>query len=246
MAIVLIGIDDTRNAAAPGTGKFSRGVCAEIVKRGGRSLGITRHQLFRDERISCKRHNRSVCLSIDWSGDLADLDSTIEKMRESAAQEARPAACIVLADAVPIEVIAFGEKATREVLSTSAAIALAKSAGIALRSLGRTELPSRGMIGALASVGLRAAGNNGWFHDLPGVRALNGLISRAELESLGVIVEHQMLADASIPPIDQPAYRTLDWVRPRLRNGIAVWTVEWDKEHHEWLPADRRGCWSME
>ena len=35
-------------------------------------------------------------------------------------------------------------------------------------------------------------------------------------------------------------YKTLNWVRPRLVGGRAVWPVEWSDDEHAWIPVDRK------
>jgi len=237
MPIALIGIDDTDNQTSPGTGKLARWLCADIVERGGRSLGITRHQLLLDDRIPYTTHNSGACLSIDWPGDVSELEFAMERIGQWAADGSDPGICIARAESVPATVMEFGRSAMREVLTMADAITLAKTASLNLRALGGS---GQGIIGALASVGLRASGNDGRFLDMPGLRELGEYVTRAQLNKLGIEVEHKSAVGISVPPIDAKVYRTMDWVRPTLHNAGAVWSVEWNQEQHEWVPIDRR------
>ena len=112
----------------------------------------------------------------------------------------------------------------------------ANAAGICLRALGGT---GQGIIGALGSVGLRAGGNEGRFLDLPGLRELGERARLAELERIGLGVHYEtaVVAGANAEGQHAPAERqdgmflTMNWVRPRLVGGRAVWPVRWSSRH---------------
>ncbi len=112
--------------------------------------------------------------------------------------------------------------------------ALAERAGVRLRGLGGT---CQGIIGALASVGQCAGGNDGRFLDLPGLRLLHGCVGRQRYEELGIRIEH---CTPDVSPGDNDKYETLDWVRPRLIGGEAVLLVEWSDARDAWVPVDRK------
>jgi hypothetical protein len=203
-----------------------------MVERGARPLGITRHQFLLDERIKYTTHNSGACVAVEWGGALRELDFAIELLAGWAAEGSDPGICICARDAVPREIMDWGWSATREVLTQQRAIALAAKHGILLKALGGS---GDGIIGAWAGVGLRAEGNEGRFLDMPGLRQLGEYAETGELADMGIEVEHR----TPVGP-GGARYKTLDWVRPRLVKGRAVWPVKWSKDEHAWVPVDRK------
>src|SRR5436305_6244907 len=62
---VLVAIDDTDNLDSPGTGRISRQLAQLLDERElGSALGVTRHQLFVDDRIPYTSHNSSACIAL--------------------------------------------------------------------------------------------------------------------------------------------------------------------------------------
>jgi hypothetical protein len=243
MAIVLIGIDDTDNHddTTPGTAKLSRRLVGELESRGARSLGISRHQFLLDQRIRCTLQNRGACLAIEWDGSLTELEFAADLIAEWSAQGSNPGICIASSDQCSSAIMKWGWSAMSEVLTRDRAMAIAHADGVNLRPLGGT---GDGVIGALAGVGLRADGNEGWFHDLPGLRSLGEFVELGELARIGIEVDHRLTntADSKLLQADGTAarYKTLNWVRPRLIDGRAVWPVEWSEDEHVWIPVDRK------
>jgi hypothetical protein len=240
MAIVLLGIDDTDNAENPGTGRLARRLGEELVQRGARPMGITRHELLQDPRIPCTRHNKAACIQIEWGGALSELEFMVDLVRQSAATGSDPGLCIAAADTVPPALIEWGIRATQELLTQDAAGELAAANKIFLRPLGGS---GDGIIGALAAVGLRAGGNHGRFIDLPGLRTLGESARADELDRMGIEVDH-VSPNEPIPA--SAAYKTMNWVRPRLSQGRPVWPVEWSDNEHAWIAVDRQKPHPME
>ncbi len=241
MPTVLIGIDDTDNDTSPGTGQLARRLAREIEQRGGKTLGITRHQFLLDDRIPYSTHNSGACIGVEWNHPIAELDFAFDLIRVWSAVGSDPGMCAVNARNVPPGVMRWGWAATREVLTQAGAFALASAHGIPLRALGGT---GDGIIGALASVGLRADGNEGRFLDLPGIRDLPDVVTAAQLADLGIEVSHQIPAGAeggnSSRGRNNARYITMNWVRPRLVQGKPVWPVEWSENEQAWIPFDRK------
>ena len=127
---------------------------------------------------------------------------------------------------------AFGQRAKQEVLAPGEAIDLARAVDFVLEGL---TGDGGGVIGSLAAVGLRAAGDDGRFLWLPGIRDLTGAYPAGELLRQTGIEAFHTLDGAEIPLGD-----TVDlgvWCRPILRGGRAVLLLE---------PADGRpGCWRV-
>ncbi len=240
MTTVLIGIDDTDNDTSPGTGQLARRLAQEIKQRGGKPLGITRHQFLLDERIAYTTHNSGACIAVDWAGALSELEFAIDLIAKWAAEGSDPGICIAARDAVPVGIMDWGWAATREVLTQHRAATLAQANGLCLRALGGS---GDGIIGALASVGLRADGNEGRFLDMPGLRMLAEFVEIRDLTELGIQVDHHVptgAADNAGTVRSEARYKTLNWVRPRLVRGRPVWPVEWSEDDHAWIPVDRK------
>ena len=113
---------------------------------------------------------------------------------------------------------------------------LAGDANIDLRPLAGTGL---GIIGALAAVGLRAAGNHGHFADLPGLRDLPETVSPQTLAAMGIILYH-----ADPPPntpTSTPPTKPSATSRPKLLAGQPVLPcIIGSNEHDAWIPLDRK------
>jgi len=234
MATIFIGMDDTDNESSPGTGRLARRLCAECIKRGMQTLGVTRHQFLVDPRIPYTSHNSGACIAIASDVGLDALDFAFDFVAHHSADGSDPGVCIELAESVPAEIIAFGTLATRKVVAANDAYQLARSAGMALRRLGGTGL---GVIGALACVGLRAGENNGRYIDLPGLRDLPDRVNYKSFAELGIELEYR---GSSRSPKPGDTYETLGWIRPRLIEGKPVLIVKWSEEHNAWIPVDRK------
>jgi hypothetical protein len=156
--VIYIGIDDTDVVGSPGTNQLARA----IVKRLG-SLAdgnvICRHQLFFDPRVPYTSGNGSASIQLPRGGEVptADLLDTIRGvMREWFVEGSDPG--LACAEHTSPEMIAFGERAKREVVTQADARAAADRSECHLEGLGGTN---QGIIGALSAIGLIAAGNDG-------------------------------------------------------------------------------------
>ena len=232
--ILLIGLDDTDNAASRGTGFLARSLAAECQQRGLRPIGVTRHQFLVDPRIPYTSHNSGACVAVEAAGGPGAAAFAMDFVAARAAPGSDPAVCIASASAVSAEVIAFGRAATSRVVEMAEALDLARRAGLALRPLGGSGL---GVIGAMASVGLRAEGASGRFIDLPGLRELLARVTLEAVARLGIRVQP---AEAGRTPRPTDACETLGWVRPRLVGGEPELPVQWSMQYNAWVPLDRK------
>jgi hypothetical protein len=245
VAIILIGIDDTDNATSPGTGRLARDLSGECQARRMRPLGVTRHQFLVDPAIPYTSHNSGACIAVNCPNP-DSLRFLPDFLASRAAEGSDPGLCIAAWHGHPAretcptcgnitpQIIAFAQQAARCILTMPSAFAAAKEARIALCGLGGT---CQGVIGALASVGMRASGNDGRFLDLPGLRQLQGCIRARDCLRIGVQIRHDS-PDRQPRPNDR--YETRDWVRPRLIDHRPVWPVQWSEQENAWIPIDRR------
>lgn len=240
----LVGIDDTDNLESRGTGYRARQLAAALAHRGMAPRGVTRHQLLVDPRIPYTSHNSSACIELEASDNR--LGEVVAICREFLLEESAPGSdaglCVAelqesgaagRAFAVPHleEIVDFGRRAKRTVVTAAEAERLAAARRLHLEGLTGTRI---GVIGALAAVGLRAGADDGRFLWMPRLRDLSGVHTAASLrETLGLdaIETEQGRAVAGGDRIDLG-----EWPRPLLRHGRSVLLVqEAGCEDYEWV-----------
>ncbi len=220
----LIGIDDTDNLDGPGTGHRVRQLAAELGTAGiAQPEGITRHQLLVSPEIPYTSHNSSACLTVQ--ADESRVEPLWAACKEFLLRESAPGSdaglCLAACESVGEAVQTFGARAKLEVLTQAEAILVAQTASLQLAGLTGT---GGGVIGALAGVGLRAAGNDGRFLWLPGLRELTGRLTVAQLRAQAHIEE---VCDTQGKALDLSEMVEVGaWLRPILQNGHSVLLVE--------------------
>jgi len=156
--MIFVGIDDTDILGSPGTNKLARLLLRSLQSEYESVLAI-RHQLLFDRRIPYTSKNSSASLLFRSSnnGSLDALASKIRRiMQDWFIAGSDPGLCV--AAHVPEEISEFGRRCQRDVVSQEEARRLAARHDIRLEGLGGSE---DGVIGALAAVGLVAAGEDG-------------------------------------------------------------------------------------
>lgn len=236
MTRYLIGIDDTDTTdknRSPGTTTLVRRL-ADWLRNDhlAEANSITRHQLFVNKRIAYTAHNSSACLSFEAAELEAVWETTRDFLTLESDRRSNAGMCLSDWDSVGADVIAWGHRAKREVVTLEEAQKLAASAG--LRAAGLKGSGS-GVIGALAAVGLRRDGNDGRFVWLPGLFDLLGRYSVAEILERTAIDRVCSLEEVDLPL--QELVEAGEWTRPVLRHGRAVLYVEETK--HGWSVLDK-------
>jgi hypothetical protein len=231
--MILIGIDDTDNAYSQGTGRLARLLSGECEKRGMRPLGVTRHQFLIDPAIPYTSHNSGACIAVETNDNIESTHFAFDFVSQRAAEGADPGVCIAQADAIKPYIVEFAKATTNRVVKIQDAFGLAGETSIELRGLGGT---SQGVIGALASVGLRASGKCGRYIDLPGLRDLPRLVDIHCFRRMGITIQYKI---DNHKVSDNDVYDTLGWVRPRLTNSKPVLIVEWSEHNNAWIPVDK-------
>lgn len=163
--MIYIGIDDTDTVGTPGTNQLARRLAAALP-RGFECEVTLRHQLFFDPRVPYTSKNGCATLLVRAAPgrraeELAPMLRT--EMGAWYVPGSDPGLCV--AEHVPAAVMEFGRRTQREVVQQKEARELARVCGVFLRGFGGTE---DGVIGALAGVGLLAAGDDGRVVDRPG------------------------------------------------------------------------------
>ena len=234
MRTILIGIDDTDNLTSPGTGRLARDLCAELVRKGFKSLGVTRHQFLFDRAIPYTSHNSGACIAVESDSGIEAVEFAFDFIAFASAEGSDPGVCIAFGDDVSKEISDFGQAAQKKILPIEKSFKLAKNSGIKLHGLGGNCL---GVIGALSSVGLRAQGDAGRFIDMPGLRELPCRVDIQMYNKIGIEIQYKT---NNRQPGPTDVYDTLDWARPRLINGKPVLIVEWSEKENAWTPIDRK------
>lgn len=177
----LLGIDDTDSHDSPTTATLALALGQHFESLGVAELiCITCHPLFDHPTLIGDCGNRAVCILLD-----ADLQHAREielGCREFLRRESSPGSNTGFALAAwnqfDPEVVAWGKTARFTLLERLSALALGRQAGMALSGLAGS---GRGVIGALAAVGLRFEGSDGWVDWMPGLDALNGVYTPVTL-----------------------------------------------------------------
>lgn len=232
---VFVGLDDTDNLESRGTGWLSRQlgkhICSEFI--GVRLQGITRHQLLLHQDIPYTSHNSAACLDLLFEDAISErfFSFVTDFVASKSAPGSDPGVCISFADRVTKTVQSFGSSAQKSVLTKSLAAGLAEDEDIFLQELGGT---GQGIIGALAAVGLRAAGYDGRFIELAGIRDLKGVVKVSDILSNTGIIRILDESGKDIPADD--LVNTFDWVRPGLLDDQPVLYTKPD-------PSGKPGMW---
>ncbi len=225
----IIAIDDTDNDTSIGTGRLARMLGEHLESLGlGRVTGVTRHQLLVDDRIPYTSHNSAAAIGLVSEAGPGE-EVSVESLRAPAAAflyehfhpGADPGLAILSTDKPMDEaLLAFGQRAQREVLTKDEAYDLARRRGVHLSEHGGT---GQGVIGALAATGLRFGGSDGRFIGLQGIRKLKG---RCSVEKILDGSDVDEVVDVMGSPL--PAHAQIDtgdWVRPALVNHRACLKV---------------------
>lgn len=186
----LLCIDDTDELGS----EISTGLLAEEIAAFAGSFApisfVTRHQLLLDPRINYTSHNSSMCLEawLTESQKQRVLDFALQLLERKSAPGAEPGiAAAFEKDIVNVaKIINFGRSAKEIFLSTEQAFETAST----LKS------GARGVIGALAGIGLRLSGNDGKIRGKFELKESN--LSVAELLGLNFI---EAVADENFKPL---------------------------------------------
>jgi hypothetical protein len=228
---ILIGIDDTDNLESRGTGFRSREMGRLLTEAGlGKLISVTRHQLLFDRRIPYTSHNSSACLEVEGENTIELRDFCADYLLKESADGSDAGLCIAPIERVSEEIMQWGKRAKKEIITQEEARKIAKENNIFLEGYTGTK---GGIIGSLAAVGLRKYGNDGRFLLLKGMRELTGDFKISEIfEKTGV--QEVLSIDNEKLPLESDVYLA-EWWRPVLKNNKIVIFVEPKKEdEHGW------------
>lgn len=224
---LLIGIDDTDNKESRGTGFNARQLAAAIEQsKLGKVLGITRHQLYVHPAIPYTSQNSSACLDVKTDGAIERMIHFCRNfMQRIAADGSDVGLCIAKREEISEEIAHWGLQAKSIVLNIEKAMQLSNQNAIFLEGLTGTN---DGIIGAMAAVGLRKAGNDGRFI------WLNASIKLRDIEQ-GIYTVEELIGTAGVDIVQSIENENIKqedkvflngWARPVLKNNKAVLLVE--------------------
>ncbi|HJR63195.1 MAG TPA: hypothetical protein VJ803_05790 [Gemmatimonadaceae bacterium] len=221
--MIHIGIDDTDTLDSPGTNQLARHLAA-VLPRGFTCVVALRHQLLFDRRVPYTSKNGCASLLVRADpGRQADelLPILRGAMRAWYVPGSDPGLCV--AEQVHEDVTTFARRAQREIVRQAEARAVASACAVHLEGFGGTD---DGVIGALAGVGLLAAGDDGRVVHRAGWEwpdPFAGLQPVAAVRDRGV---DDVLEAASGTPIDAGLVDVGKHLRPSYRGGRVVLYVE--------------------
>lgn len=235
---IIIGIDDTDNKRSRGTGFRARQLGQLLAGSGMAEVEtISRHQLLVDKRIPYTSHNSSasvVCHLIPYLEDIIRFCTKFLKRKSAWFSDA--GLCVCPYDEIPEEILNWGNRAKKEILTKEEALNLTDKNNIFLQGLTGKKI---GVIGALAAVGLRKAGNDGRLLWMKNMRELNGVFTTEELFKSLKIDKIADITGMEIPG-NSGIYMT-DWSRPVHKNNEITLFVEEvkDNEQYKWRVASK-------
>lgn len=181
---ILVCIDDTDNIDSRGTGELASLLARALEKNGwGSCTPVTRHQMLVHPDIPYTSHNSSMCFTAEIEAEHLNMFTEFARdfLTRESAEGSDPGLCIVNVDNLPdpADLIAFGRKAKRLVVTKEEAYSLAQRLSIHLSEHGGTGL---GIIGALAGTGLRMTGNDGRFRGKFKIQAETDIVNVGEIK----------------------------------------------------------------
>ena len=220
----LLGIDDTDTIDSEyGTGRVSRMLGDHVADEFADATfrGSVRQQLLVDPRVPYTTHNSAACLVFEL-GEGIDPDDVVDVAAEFlegiAADGSDPGLCAGPVGSVDESVVAFGDRASEELVTEFRATELAAASGLFLDEYGGT---GEGIIGALAAVGRTATGDRGRFVGYGRIREYGEPVGVDRLLRDGISV---VTAEGS--EVERGQVRSGGWVRPQLRNDRPTLEVE--------------------
>jgi hypothetical protein len=181
----LLGIDDTDSSANNDTSVNTTHLALALGQKLeslnlAKLLNISCHQLFLHPSVPHTSNNTTCCLLLDCYPQMVreiDMITRLTLRGESAAS-ANPGYALAAWHQFDPEVVAWGKMAKNLTLMRMDALVLARRSGILIAGINGS---GAGVIGALAAVGLRYDGNDGYIQWMPGLDRLTGIFNQLEM-----------------------------------------------------------------
>lgn len=229
----LFGIDDTDDTKSPGTDALIRRLAEWLqADRLAQPYGITSHQLYAHKPVEYTGHNTCICLSLEAENVEAVWETVRDFLALGSSAKANPGLALGRWDAVSRDIIDLGQRAKGQAVTleeVQQAAARSRLRYAAVRGDGR------GVVGAVAAVGLHRGGNDGRYSWLPGLTELQGkhpvneILERTRIDRVCALDGRELPISTLIDMGDSP--------RPVLRDGQATLLVE--EKKHGWSVLDK-------
>jgi len=215
-----VSLDDTDTRESRGTGRLARAIARDLAGSGFRVSGVSRHQLLVHPDIPFTSHNSCAVIHVENGEDPLHLFERVRKMmRDDFVEGSAPGLAVASSGVILPEIMEFGLRAKRDVLSQEMARSLGRCTDVVLEGLGGTN---GGIIGALAGLGLAATGNDGRYVQFGNLRELSGDIPAGDLLASGV----SRICTLSGEDIAAGTVRVRKFPKPAIRCGKPVLYVE--------------------
>jgi hypothetical protein len=179
--IFYLGIDDTGPPGKSGSSQTALALGLHLQARKlVRLVHVSAHALVPAAEVPHSSLNHAYCLTLEGETQQLreiDMESRVYLMHNAAAG-ANPGFALAPRELVNERILNWGKACQMMLLERREALDLARSQGIT--SAGFTGSGS-GVIGALAAVGLRSSGSDGWITWLPGLPDLKGVMTFSEI-----------------------------------------------------------------
>lgn len=230
----LLGIDDTDIPDAHDTAALALSLGENLESRSvAKLVNISCHQLIQNPSVPATKQNVASCLQLEVENNKSrEIDLVC---REILLRESYPGSNAGYALAAwsqfDHELVVWGKTAKMTILSRQDALGLARRCGILTAGILGS---GAGIIGALAAIGLRFEGNDGWINWMPGLNSLYGTFTQVQLAEYihfdSIESQHH-----SRPAMDDQILFNHP-VKPVLKNGKIVLLVSAEKKgaNHQW------------
>lgn len=219
----LLGIDDTNSSDHGDTATLALtlGEKMEFLSL-ARLINISCHQLFQHSSIPHTGGNICCCLLLDSDPlKIREIDMiTRLTLRSESTPNANPGYALAAWNQFDPEVVAWAKTAKITMVQRMDAITLARRCDISIAGISGS---GAGAIGALAAVGLRFDGNDGYIHWMPGLDQLRGIFTQLEINQF-IHFESIESENQKHPALDDHIQFT-DSARPIFKNGRVILQV---------------------
>lgn len=179
--IFYLGIDDTGQPGKSGSGQTALALGLHLQARKlARLVHVSAHALIPAGEVPHSSLNQAYCLTLEGDAPQLreiDMESRVYLMHSSAAG-ANPGFALTPREKANEHIINWGKASQMMTLDRREALDLARSQGITAAGFTGSGI---GVIGALAAVGLRSSGSDGWITWLPGLPDLKGVMTFSEI-----------------------------------------------------------------
>jgi hypothetical protein len=226
----LIGLDDTDNPRTSSTGDLARRLGFFLEQSGlGKLESVTRHQLLLSSQVPCTSDNSAICVTFEADASRrSEIEMTCRSfiLREYSSGANAGFALASWAQ-ITAEVYTWARTVKTYVIERQEALQMARSARISTTGLTGS---GKGVIGALAAIGLRFRGDDGRFIWVPNIHMLHpGIYTSAEIMGIAPFDRIENLRGRAPRPEDK--IEIGEWIRPILREGRCVLLAEENRDN---------------